>query len=80
MTDQTLDILLPYWGDPALLRATVESVLAQTSSDWLLTVVDDAYPDPSAGEWVRGIAARDERVRYVRKEVNEGITANYSPA
>jgi len=77
VTDQTLDILVPYWGDPALLRATVESVLAQTSPDWVLTVVDDAYPDPSAGEWVRGIAARDERVRDVRKEVNEGITANY---
>lgn len=75
--DRTLDILLPYWGDPGLLRETVESVLAQTNPSWLLTVVDDAYPDPSAGEWVTALAARDERVRYVRKAVNEGITANY---
>lgn len=75
--DLTLDILLPYWGDPDLLRATIGSVLAQTSSDWLLTVVDDAYPDRSAGEWVEDLATRDPRVRYVRKDVNEGITANY---
>lgn len=74
---RVLDVLVPYWGDPALLRLTVESVLAQTNPSWRLTVVDDAYPDESAGEWVRELAARDPRVRYVRKPVNEGITANY---
>lgn len=47
-----LDVLVPFWGDPALLRLTVESVLAQTDGDWLLTVVDDAYPDPAPGEYV----------------------------
>ncbi len=70
-----LDILVPYWGDPALLRETVDSVLAQRSDDWLLTVVDDAYPDESVGEWFATV--EDPRVRYVRKPVNEGITANY---
>ncbi len=67
--------MLPYWGDPALLRATVESVLAQTSDDWRLTVVDDAYPDESVPAYFA--ALDDPRVRYVRKEQNEGITANY---
>lgn len=70
-----LDILLPFWGDPALLRETVGSVLAQRNGDWLLTVVDDAYPDESVAEWFAGLD--DPRVRYVRKPVNEGITANY---
>ena len=40
-----LDIFVPFWGDPAMLRETVESVLAQSNDQWLLTVVDDAYPD-----------------------------------
>lgn len=70
-----LDILVPYWGDPALLRATVDSVLAQRNGDWLLTVVDDAYPHAEVGPWLEGLG--DPRVRYVRKPVNEGITANY---
>ncbi|GEK21642.1 glycosyltransferase [Cellulomonas xylanilytica] len=70
-----LDIFIPYWGDPDLLETTVHSVLAQDSDDWLLTVVDDAYPDPRPQAFVEGIA--DERVRYVRHESNVGITENY---
>ncbi|GAA1881064.1 glycosyltransferase family 2 protein [Lapillicoccus jejuensis] len=70
-----LDILVPYWGDPALLRATVESVLAQRNPDWLLTVVDDAYPDDTASRWLATLD--DPRVRYVRQEHNVGITQNY---
>lgn len=71
----SLDILVPFWGDPDLLRETVASVLGQRNGSWLLTVVDDAYPDDSVPRWFAGI--EDPRVRYVRKEVNEGITANY---
>ena len=70
-----LDILVPYWGDPALLRLTVESVLAQRNDDWLLTVVDDAYPDPSVARWFETID--DPRVRYLRHEHNQGITASF---
>jgi len=70
-----LDIMVPYWGSPDLLRATVRSVLAQTDPAWRLVVVDDAYPDPAAGEWVQAID--DERVSYVRHGSNVGITENY---
>jgi glycosyltransferase involved in cell wall biosynthesis len=70
-----LDILVPYWGDPRLLQETVRSVLAQDSPEWLLTVVDDAYPDRAVQEWMATID--DPRVRYVRKARNEGITATF---
>lgn len=70
-----LDILLPYWGDPALMREAVESVLAQDNGDWRLTVVDDAYPDTSVTDWLQTID--DGRVRSLRNETNLGITANY---
>ncbi len=70
-----LDILVPYWGDPGLMRRTVESVLAQTSDDWRLTVVDDAYPDRQVTDWLAGMD--DPRVRSVRHEANLGITENY---
>lgn len=70
-----LDILVPFWGDPEMLKDTVRSVLAQEDGDWLLTVVDDAYPDPSVAEYFASID--DPRVTYVRNEVNVGITENY---
>ncbi len=70
-----LDIFVPYWGDPGYMKETVESVLAQENGDWLLTVVDDAYPSLEISEYMAGI--QDPRVKYIRKDVNAGITENY---
>lgn len=70
-----LDILVPYWGDPDLMRETVESVLAQDRDDWRLLVVDDAYPDPQIAQWLTDLG--DPRVTVVRHRANVGITANY---
>jgi glycosyltransferase involved in cell wall biosynthesis len=70
-----LDILVPYWGDPDLMRETVDSVLSQDRDDWRLTVVDDAYPDRQVFEWLLGMD--DARVTVVRHAANVGITVNY---
>lgn len=74
-TTDPLDIMIPYWGDPDYLRQAVRSVLAQTSPDWRLTVVDDAYPDDWAGDYLASLG--DPRVRYVRNPTNQGITATF---
>jgi glycosyltransferase involved in cell wall biosynthesis len=71
----TLDIMIPFYGPPDMLRETVRSVQAQTSPDWRLTVVDDGYPDPTVAEWFGALA--DERVTYLRNEVNLGANKNY---
>lgn len=71
-----LDILIPYWGNPHFMREAVESVLAQTSPEWRLIVIDDAYPDPAIGDWLS--AMDDPRVTYSRKAVNEGINRNFA--
>ena len=70
-----LDIFIPYWGDPDYMKETVSSVLAQDNDDWLLTVVDDAYPSDEIQIFMSGFV--DSRVKYIRKNVNEGITSNY---
>ncbi|WP_423181804.1 glycosyltransferase [Arthrobacter sp. NyZ413] len=70
-----LDIFIPYWGDPDYMRQAVDSVLAQDSDDWLLTVVDDAYPGDEVRRYVEGL--NDSRVTYIRKETNQGITENF---
>ncbi|WP_104089465.1 glycosyltransferase family 2 protein [Arthrobacter sp. GMC3] len=70
-----LDIFIPYWGDPSYMKETVNSVLAQNSDDWNLTVVDDAYPDREIERFLSEL--QNPRIRYIRKENNGGITENY---
>jgi len=70
----TIDIMLPYYGDVALMQAAVRSIIAQTDPDWRLTVVDDGK-EPGVPEWFAALG--DERVRYQRNEANLGATGNY---
>lgn len=70
-----LEIFVPYWGDPDLLMATVESVRAQRDPRWTLTVVDDCYPDPSVARLFAHES--DPRIHYRRNEQNLGIAANF---
>lgn len=74
----TLQIFVPFWGDPDLLFAAIESVRAQRNPDWELTIIDDCYPDASVGERLR--AETDPRITYLRNETNLGITENYREA
>jgi len=74
----TLEIFVPFWGDPHLLFLTVESVRAQSDGDWRMTVIDDCYPSDVVAPWFD--AVRDERITYVRNDVNLGITENYREA
>jgi glycosyltransferase involved in cell wall biosynthesis len=67
--------MVPFYGDPALLKETVASVQAQTDGDWRLTVVDDGYPDDSVPGWFAALG--DERIRYLRNETNLGANKNY---
>lgn len=76
--DQRLHLLVAYWGDPALLALTLDSVLAQTDPRWRVTVIDDDYPDPTAQQtWGNH---PDERIDYVRNEVNLGVAGNFEMA
>lgn len=50
----------------ALLRETLDSILAQTFSDFELVLVDDGSSEP--------IRVDDPRVRVIRKEENRGLT------
>lgn len=76
MTKQKIDILLPYWGDFGLFKQTVESVLAQTSSDWHLSIFDDHYPSLEAQAYCTSL--NDPRITYLRHEKNIGITNNFN--
>ena len=70
----SIDVMMPYYGDVALMQAAVHSVLAQTDPDWHLTVVDDGE---AAGvpEWFAQLG--DPRVTYLRNEANLGVSGNF---
>jgi glycosyltransferase involved in cell wall biosynthesis len=75
----TLDILMPYYGDVALMREAVESVLAQDDKRWRLTVIDDRPVTGGPDEvpaWFDSLG--DERVRYLRNPENLGLTGNFN--
>ncbi len=76
----TVDVLFPYYGDVAMMKQAVQSVLAQTSSDWTLTVIDDGYPDDSIPGYFGALADQDPRVTYLRNDVNLGANGNYRKA
>lgn len=76
----TVDVLLPYYGDVAMMKQAVESILGQTSPDWTLTVIDDGYPDESLPGYFGVLAAQDPRITYLRNDENLGANGNYRKA
>ncbi|KAA9152263.1 glycosyltransferase [Microbacterium lushaniae] len=76
VTDDVIDILLPYFGDLDYLRLAVESVRAQTDGAWRLVCVDDASPSMEGHEWIASLG--DPRIVAVRNEVNLGVARNFA--
>jgi glycosyltransferase involved in cell wall biosynthesis len=67
---------MPFYGDVDQFRTAVDSVRTQTDPDWRLVIVDDVYPDTSAGAWARGLD--DARITYLRNEHNLGVSGNFN--
>lgn len=73
-----VDVLLPAFGDDALVRQAIVSVREQTEQHWRLTVVDDgpaAGRDPGLGGWVARLA--DDRITYRANPRLLGINRNF---
>lgn len=70
-----VDIMMPFYGDVAMMQASVRSVMAQDDPRWRLTVIDDDS-NPAVPEWFETID--DERVRYVKNPRNLGLTGNFN--
>ena len=70
----SISVIMPVYQAERFLKASVESVLAQTFSDWELLLVDDGCRDGSPA-LCDGFAQRDDRVRVIHKEKNAGVSA-----
>jgi glycosyltransferase involved in cell wall biosynthesis len=72
-----LTIGLPVYNGDAFLATAIDSLLAQTFTDFELIISDNASTD-STEAICRERAARDARIRYLRLEVNRGATYNFN--
>lgn len=68
---------VPVYNGERFLRQTVESLLAQTFSDFELILSDNGSMDGTEGI-ARELAGRDRRVRYHRQPRNLGLAGNYN--
>lgn len=62
-----------YNTDPAMLRAAVESVVAQTYDNWELVLIDDASPSPRTRSTLEELTQSDGRIQSLTNETNLGI-------
>ena len=68
---------VPVYNGQKYIRFTMDSLLAQTFTDFEIIVTDNCSTDTTP-QIVQEYAARDPRVRYVRNETNIGPARNYN--
>lgn len=69
-----ISVVIPYYNDQSFLADAINSVLAQTYTNWQLILINHASTDTS-----RDIARsfKDERIKHIDLAVNEGATGNF---
>ena len=70
-----VSVILPVHNRPEYLIEAAESILAQTFRDLELLIVDDCSDNPQTARIAADIAAKDPRVRVIRREKNGGVAA-----
>lgn len=70
-----ISIVLPVYNGERFLRASIDSVIAQTYQNWELLVVDDCSTDSTA-EIVHEYVQQDSRIKYFKNEVNLRLPRN----
>lgn len=60
------------------LRATVESCLSSSDSDFEIIIVDDASNESQADEFYNDISSLDRRIRVIRHNENMGVGTRFA--
>lgn len=72
-----LSIGLPVYNGDEWVAQALDSLVAQTFGDFELIISDNASTDATQ-QICEEYAARDGRIRYVRQEINRGLTWNWN--
>lgn len=70
---ELVSIIVPVYNGEKFIRETMDSVLAQTYSDWELLLIEDGSSDGSADVIEKYVAEKAEtRIRLIRQPSNQG--------
>jgi glycosyltransferase involved in cell wall biosynthesis len=72
-----LTVGMPVYNGEQFLRPAIDSILNQTFSNFLLLISDNGSTD-NTRHICEEYAQRDERVRYLREEINRGAVWNFN--
>lgn len=73
MRTPVISVIVPVYKTEKYLRQCLDSILAQTFTDWECILVDDGSPD-SSGAICDEYAAKDSRIHVIHKE-NRGVSS-----
>lgn len=71
MLNSCISIITPCYNAELYISQAIQSVLAQTYSDWELIIVDDGSKDKTASI-IRQFAEQDNRIKYFKTERPSG--------
>lgn len=66
-----ISVITPAYNAAEFINETIESVHAQTYSNWEMIIVDDRSSDRTV-EYVQAYAKQDERIKLIELEENSG--------
>jgi len=72
-TDPAVSVVLIFKDEERFIAEAIESVAAQTFTDWELVLVDDGSTDASTDIAKRWAAAAPERIRYVDHDAHRNL-------
>ena len=70
-----ISVIIPTYNRVHYISKAIESVTAQTYTDWELIIIDDASTD-NTHHVVKNYIENDMRIRYIRQPKNVGISRN----
>lgn len=68
-----VSIIMPAYNAEKYIEEAIRSVMTQTYKEWELIVINDCSAD-NTEQVVLKIAAEDERIRYLKNNVNLGVS------
>ncbi len=69
-----ISIITPAYNAEKSIAKTIESVLAQTHTDWEMIIVDDCSKD-NTYDVAKQYADKDDRIKVVKQEKNGGVAS-----
>lgn len=72
-----VSVVLPSYNYDKYISEAIESVLNQTFSDLELIIIDD-YSTDTSREIIKGYKEKDDRIRFIFHEKNEGMARTYN--